>query len=507
MKKFYKIIFLFFLFGIFHSTAFAAWEYSTVENQYAYKLSNPINYLGDSDPACPTIFISTAFRLSNGTFIDANTMNHKWDIPSSDFMYTPAGVGVDINTLLNQNFGMWSMGMDPAAIGFIDIGNGVLSFDNVVRVFYGQYYNTQSCANSHGVTYKRFLEDQNLSTTYGVAYSNFLNSSLPYVDFNIAFTFNNNTWETSTPVISTNNTPTATCTDGIQNQDETGIDVGGVCGTPPPPAATCTDGIQNQDETGIDVGGVCFYVSLNWPENSSQVPDFLHWTTAYYGNDANGTSPTLQQGVIWSDNHDLLNTCKDFPNGMADYATCFTGTNVIHIDYGVPLWISTASYVENIEKTGTMLAGKTYYARAVLYAIDDTTLTRADMVSFSDIISFRIDNTIGTGGATGSCQALDLGCIFKAVIQWAFLPTAASLSQFSDFKILLEQKAPFGYAKQIYDSLTVITYNANETKIVVLQQVTPITNQIFTPIKTGLTWLLWFSFLFYLYKRFKDIQI
>jgi uncharacterized repeat protein (TIGR01451 family) len=48
--------------------------------------------------------------------------------------------------------------------------------------------------------------------------------------------------------------PAETCSDGIQNQDETGVDTGGVC---TPPAETCSDGIQNQDETGIDTGGVC----------------------------------------------------------------------------------------------------------------------------------------------------------------------------------------------------------------------------------------------------------
>ena len=46
-----------------------------------------------------------------------------------------------------------------------------------------------------------------------------------------------------------------TCTDGIQNGDETGVDCGGSicapCSTPP----TCTDGIQNGDETGVDCGG------------------------------------------------------------------------------------------------------------------------------------------------------------------------------------------------------------------------------------------------------------
>ncbi|MEO5906280.1 MAG: GEVED domain-containing protein [Saprospiraceae bacterium] len=44
-----------------------------------------------------------------------------------------------------------------------------------------------------------------------------------------------------------------TCSDGIQNQGETGIDCGGPC----PACPTCNDGIQNQGETGIDCGGPC----------------------------------------------------------------------------------------------------------------------------------------------------------------------------------------------------------------------------------------------------------
>ena len=49
--------------------------------------------------------------------------------------------------------------------------------------------------------------------------------------------------------------PAPTCTDGIQNGNETGVDCGGPdcapCVVPP----TCTDGIQNGDETGVDCGG------------------------------------------------------------------------------------------------------------------------------------------------------------------------------------------------------------------------------------------------------------
>lgn len=47
-------------------------------------------------------------------------------------------------------------------------------------------------------------------------------------------------------------TGTETCADGIQNQDETGIDCGGSYCLP---CDNCVDGIQNQDETGIDCGG------------------------------------------------------------------------------------------------------------------------------------------------------------------------------------------------------------------------------------------------------------
>lgn len=60
-----------------------------------------------------------------------------------------------------------------------------------------------------------------------------------------------------------------TCTDGVMNGNETGVD----CGGPDCPACpTCTDGVMNGNETGIDCGGpdcapcgggVCSYVTIN----------------------------------------------------------------------------------------------------------------------------------------------------------------------------------------------------------------------------------------------------
>jgi hypothetical protein len=43
------------------------------------------------------------------------------------------------------------------------------------------------------------------------------------------------------------------CSDGIQNQNEAGVDCGGPCRACP----SCSDGIWNQNEAGVDCGGVC----------------------------------------------------------------------------------------------------------------------------------------------------------------------------------------------------------------------------------------------------------
>jgi hypothetical protein len=50
---------------------------------------------------------------------------------------------------------------------------------------------------------------------------------------------------------------TGTCSDGIQNCGETGVDCGGPCAAACAGTATCSDNIQNQGETGVDCGGPC----------------------------------------------------------------------------------------------------------------------------------------------------------------------------------------------------------------------------------------------------------
>jgi len=48
-----------------------------------------------------------------------------------------------------------------------------------------------------------------------------------------------------------------TCTDGVKNGTETGVDCGGSCPNACSATPTCSDGIQNGSETGVDCGGSC----------------------------------------------------------------------------------------------------------------------------------------------------------------------------------------------------------------------------------------------------------
>ena len=106
---------------------------------------------------------------------------------------------------------------------------------------------------------------------------------------------------------------TPTCSDGIQNQGETGIDCGGPC--PPCPPPTCSDGIQNQGETGIDCGGPCP------PCPSSLVPTACSNTSQ--------TLTTLSSILFYDDGGPGGNYCGDQVGG-GNYCNCncFTTTTI-----------------------------------------------------------------------------------------------------------------------------------------------------------------------------------
>ena len=123
-----------------------------------------------------------------------------------------------------------------------------------------------------------------------------------------------------------------TCSDGIQNGDETGVDCGGSC----PPCdvePTCSDGIQNGDETDVDCGGSCppcdvsctlneITLSLtldNYPEETSwDITDanggVVASSNGTYGNEADGT--TLSISICLADGCYTFNLYDSYGDGI-----------------------------------------------------------------------------------------------------------------------------------------------------------------------------------------------
>ena len=86
-----------------------------------------------------------------------------------------------------------------------------------------------------------------------------------------------------------------TCSDGVQNGTETGIDCGGSC-TACTAAPTCSDGVQNGTETGIDCGGSC---------TACQVIEVADYYVSPTGDDSNPGTIT-QPFATWEKLKDVL---------------------------------------------------------------------------------------------------------------------------------------------------------------------------------------------------------
>lgn len=141
---------------------------------------------------------------------------------------------------------------------------------------------------------------------------------------------------------------TPTCSDGIQNQGETGIDCGGPCSAVCP---TCTDGIQNQDETGVDCGGAtcpvcpCNGTNVQFVLTLDDYPEETDWTlntSTGASFDSGGTYGSIPDGTTLTFDWCLPNGCYDFTinDSFGDGICCGYGNgsySITNLDNGTAL--------------------------------------------------------------------------------------------------------------------------------------------------------------------------
>ena len=135
---------------------------------------------------------------------------------------------------------------------------------------------------------------------------------------------------------------------------------------------------------------------------------------------------------------------------------------------------------------------------------------RNSELEFSFVTSF-FNNTATSPSTTDpfvpeTCDVGDIVCGIRNFFGSAFHLDTSAFNQFSNLKSQLENKAPFGYVTGVYDTITGLTSDA-DTGAYTLETITPIKNTIFDPIRSALIWILWFAFVFALYKQFKNITL
>jgi|GEM_PF-2277232 len=131
--------------------------------------------------------------------------------------------------------------------------------------------------------------------------------------------------------------PTATCSDGVQNQGEDGIDCGGPCPTPCT-TATCSDGIQNQGETEIDCGGPCLPCTTNLPNliiNTTEIDDDNSGTSSGNGDGIANAGETIEFLIELKNNGTATATSIEAELSTNDSDINITDASKSYSDIGV----------------------------------------------------------------------------------------------------------------------------------------------------------------------------
>ncbi|WP_437925629.1 PKD domain-containing protein [Sorangium sp. So ce291] len=172
---------------------------------------------------------------SSGSYSNSCSLEPQTIAPFWDDLYPPAGGGVRYETLgsapARRFVVQWNVARYGGGSSLYDVRAVLFEGSNDIRFCYAD-----TTAEDPSV-------DNGASATAGISGSSdslLYSCEAPQLTEGLVLEF-------------AHPTGFATCSDGIQNQGETGVDCGGPCGA----CATCSDGIQNQGETGVDCGGPC----------------------------------------------------------------------------------------------------------------------------------------------------------------------------------------------------------------------------------------------------------
>jgi hypothetical protein len=244
-------------------------------------------------------------------------------------------------------------------------------------------------------------------------------------------------------------------------------------------------------------------ITTTYPENNenSQAP-FLYWQGDFEYVELN--SSTIYLSVWVATSSSMINPIIDTKN--IDISTMPSGGS----------W--------QIDNTMDLLPNTIYYIKSFFDDPIIGNVASSSVVSFMTSPDFDItpplnnnfyDPTITptTASSTpsvmlGSCENSSGIINYSSCVlfSWIFTPSASVLENWKNLKNDLSQKPPFGYVSVYLGAVNDLT-TATTTKAFQLADLSSLNSDFFYPLRAVLSMALWISFLMYLYKRLKHIQL
>lgn len=174
-----------------------------------------------------------------------------------------------------------------------------------------------------------------------------------------------------------------------------------------------------------------------------------------------------------------------FPNQGIEFSNTY--------DFAHAPWIWGTSILLRPDELGICSPDFSAYCGSLLaYQADRTSAPAFDLSTYATPVVLP-------------CDITHLDVCFENSLAFVFTPPAGSFDRFITLKDDIKDHAPFGYFSSAVASLN--SLEGSTSPAFVIATSSPFTTYIFLPLRTGLTWLIGFASLIWLYKRLTHVVV
>ncbi|MHA1297371.1 MAG: hypothetical protein ACTSPH_12290, partial [Promethearchaeota archaeon] len=218
---------------------------------------------------------------------------------------------------------------------------------------------------------------------------------------------------------------------------------------------------------------------------------------------------------------DLSSLPNDFTTWKTKFSTIASGSYSIKIDYfdysdtniiftdeaGLSISSEALDLDFDILKSNLLIGGHNYNATAFLLDIQRNVLSQTSIdftagFGLYDNWDYIVDaptstSTVFTMTCDETSNFFENSLCHLAV--FLFMPADDVLANFYTLWDTIKGKAPMGYITSAIDEYQ--DFSNSTSTIFILQQIPAVNTKVFNPLKTGIAWVLWFSFGIFIIKR------